>query len=63
MVDDEANHRHSIQRLLRNSSVVLAANAMVGDRERYLKSGMDDYLAKPFKRDSLKRIIPQTAAK
>ena len=37
--------------------VALTANAMKGDREKYLKAGMDDYVPKPFKREDLQRII------
>jgi PAS domain S-box-containing protein len=37
--------------------VAVTANAMVGDRERYLASGFDDYLAKPLHLDQLQEVI------
>jgi CheY-like chemotaxis protein len=37
--------------------VALTANAMHGDRERCLESGMDDYIAKPFTLQTLKDIL------
>ena len=37
--------------------VAMTANAMMGDREKCLKSGMDDYISKPLRTDHLKAII------
>ena len=42
--------------------VALTANAMKGDRERYLEAGMDDYMTKPFKRELLRQVIERNTA-
>lgn len=45
----DVNHRPHI--------VALTANAMEGDRERFMQAGMDDYLSKPFSIEALKSIL------
>ena len=41
--------------------IALTANALIGDRERSLESGMNDHLSKPFRPHELERIIRQWA--
>lgn len=46
-----------IQQLPYTPIVAVTANAMDGDRELYLSRGMDDYLSKPYSRQSLHKML------
>jgi signal transduction histidine kinase/DNA-binding response OmpR family regulator len=41
----------------KNPIVVLTANAVVGEKEKYLKLGFDDYLAKPINKQELLNVL------
>ncbi|MCB0328260.1 MAG: response regulator, partial [Bdellovibrionales bacterium] len=41
--------------------IALTANAMYGDRERYLAKGMDEYISKPIKKELLDEMLDRVS--
>ncbi len=37
--------------------IAITANALKGDRERFMKEGLDEYITKPIKRDSILNVL------
>jgi len=35
----------------------LTANALQGDKEKYINAGMDDYISKPIQIEELKKVL------
>ena len=53
----EAQATDEERRARRIPIVAMTANALREDRERCLSTGMDDYLAKPFRQQQLKAML------
>ncbi len=49
-IEKERDQKHT-------AIISLTANALKGDRERFLQAGMDDYISKPVEPDNLLRVM------
>lgn len=51
----------ALGKLLPVTIVAMTANAMLGDREKCLEAGMDDYLAKPVRPEAVQEMLARCA--
>jgi CheY-like chemotaxis protein len=59
-MDGEEAAQHILQKYAQQKRprlVAMTANALEGDRERYLANGLDDYVSKPVRVDELQRAL------
>lgn len=56
---EATRHIRQISGLEQLPIIALTANALPGDRTACLQAGMNDYLAKPFKRTDLQQVLQQ----
>jgi CheY-like chemotaxis protein len=57
----EATKNIRIKDIAQPVIIAMTANAMQGDQDECLKAGMDDYLSKPVRVDTLKEMIQKWA--
>jgi signal transduction histidine kinase/CheY-like chemotaxis protein/HPt (histidine-containing phosphotransfer) domain-containing protein len=61
---EEATRRiRALADIVQPAIIALTASALQGDRERYLASGMDDYLSKPVQIDDLRAALTRVSAR
>ena len=64
-VMDGVQATREIRRSEKNAAIpiiAVTAYAMTGDREKFLEAGMDDYLAKPLRREDLQMVLERCCA-
>lgn len=60
----DKRERHKVDAYCTELSIPLAEdNAMEGDREKFLKEGMDDYLSMPINIDEIQTVLTNSANK
>lgn len=54
--------RQEIERDMQPIIIAMTANALAGDKEKYLEIGMDSYISKPVRKDELKTELERVEA-